>query len=66
VFGSIYLLFLPGYRLTRVFFSDTEIDALERGALSFALSISMIPLLVFYLNLAGVQISAVMVWGVAL
>jgi len=66
VFGSVFLLFLPGYRLTRVFFAESEIDILERAALSFALSISVIPLLVFYLNLAGIKISAVMVRGVTI
>lgn len=66
VFGGIYMIFLPWYWLTRVFFDETEIDMLERGALSFALSISVVPLIVFYLNLAGVPITALMVWGVVL
>lgn len=66
VFGSIFLLFLPWYRLTRVFFDESEIDVLERAALSFALSISVIPLLVFYLNLAGIKITAFMVRWVTL
>ncbi|MDP2395551.1 MAG: DUF1616 domain-containing protein [bacterium] len=51
VFGSIFILFLPGYILTMTFFDEKEIDFLERFALSFALSISVVPLLSFYFNL---------------
>lgn len=64
VTGSVLLLFLPWYRLTRCFFQESEIDLLERVALSFALSISVIPLVVFYLNLAGIPITALMVRAV--
>ncbi len=67
-FGSIYVLFLPGFILSYAFFPKTEpleskeankesIDLLERIALSFALSIAIVPLAVFYLNLAGVKIN---------
>ena len=63
---SLFLLVLPGYWLTRAFFEDNEIDVLERVALSFALSISVIPLLVFYLNLAWLGISAIMVRAVVM
>jgi len=47
-FGSFYVLFLPGFILTYVFFK--ELDIIERIALSFALSIAIVPLIVFYLN----------------
>ena len=67
-FGSVYVLFVPGYVISYIFFPknkdfDSEdkegaIDWLERIALSFALSIAIVPLVVFYLNLAGVRISA--------
>ena len=68
VFGSIYVLFLPGFILSYVFFPKTkefdskreekgEIDWIERIALSFALSIAVVPLVVFYLNLIGVKIN---------
>ncbi len=67
-FGSIYVLFLPGFILSYAFFPKTKpleskeenkesIDLLERIALSFALSIAIVPLAVFYLNLAGVKIN---------
>ena len=67
IFGSVYVLFLPGFILSFVFFPKTkefdskenkgEIDWLERIALSFALSIAVVPLAVFYLNLIGIKIN---------
>lgn len=66
VFGSVYVLFLPGFILSYVFFSKTAksenkekgtIDWIERIALSFGLSIAIVPLAVFYLNLIGVSIN---------
>lgn len=56
IFASIFVLFLPGFTLSFTFFSQGKIDLLERIALSFALSISIVPLLAFYLNLLGVPI----------
>lgn len=60
VFGSIYVLFLPGFLLTFIFFPKGKegIDSIERIALSFALSIAVVPLVIFYLNLIGLKISA--------
>src|SRR3989344_6060660 len=65
VYGSVYVLFLPGFLISYLFFqktSETEkkgsIDWIERIALSFALSIAIVPLLIFYLNLAGMKITA--------
>lgn len=70
VFGSLYVLFLPGFILSFVFFPVScsfetshkkrekgAIDFIERIALSFALSIAIVPLAVFYLNLVGVKIN---------
>lgn len=62
IFGSIYILFLPGFLLTYIFFpnklnNNDKIDIIERIALSFALSIATVPLLVFYLNLIGMKIT---------
>jgi uncharacterized membrane protein len=59
VFGSVYVLFLPGLVLTFAFFREKEIDIIERIALSFALSIAVVPLLVFYLNLIGMKINVI-------
>ncbi|MCX6707666.1 MAG: DUF1616 domain-containing protein, partial [Candidatus Woesearchaeota archaeon] len=36
---------------------ENAIDWLERIALSFALSIAIVPLVVFYLNLMGIRIN---------
>ncbi|MEK6855421.1 MAG: DUF1616 domain-containing protein [Nanoarchaeota archaeon] len=68
VFGSVYVLFLPGFILTYLFFPKTKefdsendsegaIDWIERIALSFALSIAIVPLVIFYLNLIGLKIN---------
>lgn len=55
-FGSAFVLFLPGFLLTELFFE--EIGTIERIALSFALSIAIVPLMIFYLNyLLGVKIN---------
>jgi uncharacterized membrane protein len=73
-FGSIYVLFLPGFIISYIFFPKTKefdsegktrqenrrlsgIDWIERIALSFALSIAIVPLAVFYLNLIGLKIN---------
>lgn len=52
-----FVLFLPGLLLSFVFFSKKEIDILERIALSIALSLAVVPLVVFYTNLIGIQIT---------
>ena len=57
VFGGVYVLFLPGFVLSFLFFGGRQIDWTERIALSFALSIAVVPLAVFYLNLIGVKIN---------
>jgi uncharacterized membrane protein len=56
VAGAIYILFLPGLALSFILFGRGKIDAIERIALSFALSVAVVPLLGFYLNLVGVKI----------
>lgn len=65
IFGSVYVLFLPGWVWSFVFFDGggavqggRKVDLIERIALSFALSIAIVPLAVFYLNLIGLKISA--------
>lgn len=59
VFGSVYILFLPGYLITYIFFKKNKIDHLERIALGFALSIAIVPLIIFYLNLIGMKINLI-------
>lgn len=55
IFGSIFVLFLPGLMATYIFFK--KIDVIERITLSFALSIAVVPLLLFYLNKIGLKIN---------
>lgn len=50
IFGSIFVLFLPGFVWSFVFFKKNEIDVIERIALSFGLSIALVPLAVFWMN----------------
>lgn len=65
ILGSVYVLFLPGFIISYIFFPKTKdfeseeegVDWIERIALSFALSIAVVPLAVFYLNLVGVRIN---------
>jgi uncharacterized membrane protein len=49
-FSAIFILFLPGFMWSFVFFFKKEIDWVERIALSFGLSIALVPLTVFWLN----------------
>jgi uncharacterized membrane protein len=55
--SSIYILFIPGFILSLALFKTHTIDLLERIALSFALSIAVVPLIAFYLNLLGLRIN---------
>jgi uncharacterized membrane protein len=58
ILGSIFVLFLPGLAWSFVFFKRDEIDVIERVALSFGLSIALVPLTVFWLNyLFGIRIT---------
>lgn len=58
--GSIFVLLIPGLGWSFVFFSRDEIDVIERIALSFGLSIAILPLIVFYLNyLLGIGITLI-------
>jgi len=58
IFGTLFVLFLPGLAWSFVFFKKEEIDIIERIALSFGLSIAIVPLSVFWLNyFLGVKIT---------
>lgn len=50
IIGSLLVLFIPGFAWTFIFFNKKEIDIIERIALSFGLSIALVPLTIFYLN----------------
>lgn len=49
-FGGLFVLFVPGFAWSHVFFAKKDIDWIERVALSFGLSIALVPLAVFWLN----------------
>ena len=57
IFSLIFILFLPGLCWSFVFFAHKKIDAIERFALSVALSLTLVPLTVFYFNLLGLPIN---------
>jgi uncharacterized membrane protein len=60
IFGLVLVLFLPGFVATYVIFpKDDEIDEVERFALSFGLSIAIVPLMVFALSIIGIPINLV-------
>lgn len=59
VLGSILVLFIPGFIISFIFFETNKIDWIERIALSFALSIAIVPLVIFYLNLSGIKINTI-------
>lgn len=56
-----YVLILPGFILSYVIADKRAIDLVERVALSIALSISVIPLFVFYLSELGVKVTTLSV-----
>lgn len=57
IFSILFTLFLPGFCLSYLFFSEKEIDVLERIALSIGLSLAVVPLIVFYGNIIGIRIT---------
>jgi hypothetical protein len=50
VFGSVFVLFLPGYSLIRALFGSKELDNIERLALSIGLSLALVPIAGLLLN----------------
>jgi len=62
VVGSFYILCCPGLALTYVAFGSKGIDWLERVALSLALSISVVSLMVFYFSKMGIPINSLNVF----
>jgi len=50
LFGSLFVLFLPGYSLIKALFSDRELDIIERVALSIGLSLALVPMAGLLLN----------------
>ncbi len=50
VFGSVLVLFLPGYSLIEALYPKRELDELTRFALSIGLSLALVPLVGLVLN----------------
>jgi len=50
VFGSVFVLWSPGYSLIKVLFPTKELDAIERVALSIGMSLAIVPLTGLLLN----------------
>lgn len=57
IFTCFLVLFLPGYTISFILFSQGKIALLERIALSIVLSVSIVPLLLFYTNLTGLKVT---------
>lgn len=57
VFGTAYVVFLPGFAWTFVFFRRDTIDILERIVLSIGLSIILVPMILFFINSYGFYIN---------
>lgn len=59
ILGLIFVLFLPGYAATAALFPENDqIDGIERVALTFGLSIAIVPLIGLALNFTP--------WGIRL
>lgn len=60
IFGLLYVVFLPGLAWSFVLFTKKEIDWIERIVLSFGLSIVIVPITIYWLNLfPGIRITLV-------
>ncbi len=58
IIGFILVFFLPGFAWTLVFFKGKQVNVVERVALSFGLSIAVVTISIFALNLlVGVEIT---------
>jgi len=63
VFGSVLVLFLPGYSLIEALYPKRELDELTRLALSIGLSLALVPLIGLVLNYTpwGIRLAPVAV-----
>jgi hypothetical protein len=50
ILGVLFVLFLPGYSLIKALFPEKELDNVERAALSFGMSLTLVPLTGLILN----------------
>jgi len=61
----IVVLLAPGYALSRALFVRGSVTTIERLGLSFALSVAVVPLLAFYVDMLGIKASRWSVLAVA-
>ena len=63
IFGSIFVLFIPGYVATEALFPGRGLDLIERLALSVGLSLALVPLVGLLLNFTpwGITLDAIVV-----
>ena len=63
IFGSIFVLFIPGYVSTEALFPGRGLDSIERLALSVGLSLALVPLVGLLLNFTpwGITLNAIVV-----
>lgn len=57
LFGSFFVLLLPGYSLIRALYVGKEIDNIERFGLSIALSIGLVGIVSFFFNFSPWKIT---------
>ena len=50
VFGTVFVLFLPGYSLIKILFSSKELDKIERVVLSIGVSLALVSIVGLLLN----------------
>ncbi len=61
IYTIAFVLFLPGAILTYIIFPRNKIDVIERTAMSFALSIMVVPLMVLMMTILGVPVNFISV-----
>jgi hypothetical protein len=62
IITNILLLILSGISLSFAFFKPKSIDIIERTTIVIALSITVVPVLIFYTNILGFPINNQTVW----
>ncbi|MGC9181149.1 DUF1616 domain-containing protein [Thermogladius sp.] len=62
LFGSLFVLFLPGYSLIRALYQSRELSPIEELALSIGLSLAIVPLVGLVLNYTpfGIRLAPVL------
>ncbi|AFK50861.1 membrane protein [Thermogladius calderae 1633] len=62
LFGSLFVLFLPGYSLIRALYQSRELSPIEELALSIGLSLAIVPLVGLVLNYTpfGIRLTPVL------